>query len=278
MAWKNKGMGKNKGKKSKARMASAGVVKAPQKAPKKVGYVNVRALANAVSKLNCEKKEYGVYAQNVTVGQIYVASAGSTVQSGHYLSSLITPTPSNGTSDITRIGDEVTITGIRNVFQFIQQSNATIPSKIKMMLFSPRMGASGLTVSIDKLLNPNPIIYNSNGSLYPLVYDTICTRNQDYLKDFKILRQKTFNLQGDMASTTQRMAKTINFGLKFKYPWKLRFDSSGAISSGQIYLLILVENGNNTANTPGASNGAVTTDTLTGYTCNYYSKSYYIDP
>lgn len=277
MAWKKKA-GNKKANKMVGRKAPAGVVYAPRKAPKAIGRINVKSLANAVAKINCEKKEWSGYVPGLTVGQIYVPAAGSAPNSGHYLTNFITPLPNNGNSDTTRVGDEIKITGIHNVFQFSHQANTSQSMKVKMMFIAPRFGISGASLTMDKLLNPNPIIYNANGAVFPIVYDTMCARNMDYIRDFRVLRTKTFTMPGDTASLSQKIVKTVDFSLKFKKPWNIRFDTAGNLAFGQIYLLVLCESGNTTTNTPTSYSGVPVIDTYSGLNLSYYTKSYFIDP
>lgn len=241
--------------------------------------MNMKKLAYQVAQINCEKKENGVYSSGLTVGQITVASAGAYASSGHYLTSFITPQPSQGDSGVTRDGDEITITGMYNMLQFSQQSNTTQGIKGKIYIFSPRVTASTASVSVGAFLNANPMIYGANNSLVT-VYDTMSARNMDNFKNFKILRTKNFYVPPDPGSTTQKLIKTVRCGLKFKKPWKVRFDQTNNLVEGQIYMLIVCESGNLSANTPNLAAVASipNTDTLSGLNLNWFSKTYFIDP
>lgn len=241
--------------------------------------MNIKKLAYQVAKINCEKKESNLYAPSQVVGQFYAVSAGSNPSSAHYLSNFITALPSNGNTDTTRIGDEYSITGMRNIFQFSHQANTSQTIRGRIMLIAPRLGVSGSSVTIDKILQPNPVAYYGNGALFP-IYDYTCSRNVDYLKDFKVIRTKKFVMPGDTASLSQKVVKTVDFNLKFKKkPWIVRYDSSGAISFGQMWLLILVESGNTSSNVPSTNTvGIPVTDTVSGLNFQYYSKTYFIDP
>lgn len=239
--------------------------------------LSISKLAYRVAQINCEKKENNVYYSSGIVGQFYVGSAGANPTSGHYLSSGFTPQPANGTTDTTRIGDEIKITGMHNIFQFFHMSNTSQSIKCKIMFITPKSGVSGLALTIDKLLNVNPIVYFGNGG-QTTVYDITSARNLDYIRDFRILRSKTFIMPGDTASLSQKVVKTVDMGLKFKKPWPIRFDTTGSLSYGQIYCLILTESGNCTANTPSSNTiGIPINDTLSGLNFQFYSKSYFID-
>lgn len=240
---------------------------------------NLKKLAYQVAKINCEKKESNLYAPSQNVGQFYAASSGANPTSAHYLSNFITALPSNSTTDTGRIGDEYSITGMRNIFQFSHQANTSQTIRGRMMLIAPRLGVSGTSVTIDKLLVPNPVAYYGNGALFS-IYDYTSARNVDYLKDFQVIRSKKFVIPGDSASLSQKVVKTIDFNLKFKKkPWVVRYDTAGNISFGQMWLLIVVESGNSGANVPSANTvGLPVTDTVSGLNFQYYSKTYFIDP
>lgn len=273
MAWGKK-WGNKKGSNSKP----SGKARVRRARPNpKIKKVNINKLAYQVAKLNNEKKEFNVYAPSLAVGQFYASTAGSTPLSAHYMSNGITPLPSNGTGDNARIGDEISVTGIRNVFQFSHQANCSQPIKCKIMMFAPKFGVSGASVTIDKLLNVNPVAYYGNGALVS-VYDTTSSRNMDYIKDFQLLRSYSFTMPGDQASLSQKIVKTVNVGLKFKKPWKVRFDSAGNISYGQIYCVVVAESGNTYSNTPNSNTiGIPIIDTYSGLAFQWYSKTYFMD-
>lgn len=258
------------------------VVLRKKKVYRKRNYVSakgVKAIVNNMMKKTCEKKESTVYITDLTSGQIYTDGT-NTISSGHYLTSGITFGAGNGTTDTTRIGDEVLITGMMNEFQFVQQSNTTQKIKGRIIFFSPKLKSSLASVSVSNFLNPNTFIYGGSGGANS-IYDTMSSRNMDYFGDFKVIRTKNFSVSPDLASTTQRLATTFKCGLKFKKPWKVRFNSSGQVVQGQLYMLVLFDSGNSGSVSygAGASIAAISkTDTLSGVQWSYYSKTYYIDP
>lgn len=241
--------------------------------------LNMKRLSYQVSKMICEKKEYGAYSSGLTLGQISVSAAGATAQSGHYLTSFMTPNPANGNTDVTRNGDEVTVTGMHNVLQFSHQANTSQGIRGRIYIFTPKYGVSGSSVSASQFLNPNPVIYGANNSLVS-VYDTTCSRNIDSIKNFKVLRTINFYFPADIASLSQKLVKTVDCSLKFKKPWVMRWDSWGNLTFGQIFMLVVLESGNSTVNTPNtaAVAGIPIIDTYSGLNLNWYSKAYYIDP
>lgn len=239
--------------------------------------ISIKKLAYKVAQINCEKKEVGVYNADLSNGQIYT-DGSAVINSGHYLTAGLTFNASNGTTDTTRIGDEVMISGLYNEFQFQQQANATQKIRGKIYFFTPRIASTNVSVTVATFLNPNGFIYSATGNN---VYDYMSSRNMDYFRDYKVLRTKRFSIAADQASTTQKMITTMKCGLKFKKPWKVRFNTAGQIVYGQIWMLIVFDSGN--SGTVAAGAGANTTsiaktDVLSGITWSYFSKTYFMDP
>lgn len=254
--------------------------KSKKKSSSSVTKSYVKNAITSAMKATCEKKEYNTYAMNQTVGQFQAITAGANPSSAHFINSaLVSSTLTNGTTDINRIGDEIMVTGLRNIFQFTHQSNTGQGVKLKYYFYSPKLGSNSGSISIGSFLYPNPIVYAGN-SAGPVIYDTLCSRNQDNMKNYIIHREGTIYVPPDMASLTQKMVKTVSIGLKFKKPWKVRFDTSGTLTEGQIFVLILADSGNSSANTPNLaqSNGVALTDSLSGLYLNTYTKVYFIDP
>lgn len=244
---------------------------------KKKKSMSIKKLAYQVAQINCEKKEVGVYNADLSNGQIYT-DGSAIINSGHYLTAGLTFNASNGTTDITRIGDEVMISGLYNEFQFQQQANATQKIRGKIYFFTPRIGSTNVSVTVGTFLNPNGFIFSATGNN---VYDYMSSRNMDYIRDYKVLRIKRFTISPDLASTTQKMITTLKCGLKFKKPWKARFNSAGQLVYGQIWMLLVFDSGN--SGTVAAGAGANTTsiaktDVLSGVTWSYFSKTYFMDP
>lgn len=253
---------------------------------KKYRKFNVKKLANQVARLNMERKDTGwVASTEIVVGQV-IGSGANAVQSGHYTTSLA-PIPSQGDSGIQREGDSISLTGMYNKFQFAQQSNALQPCRGKIIFATPNFSSYSSVVSgastqgIETLLNPNPIILAQSSVN---VYDYICSRNQDYMKDWKILRTVNFKIGSDSVSGMKGV-KTVTAGLKFKKPHKIHFaPGTTTIVSGDIRVFILFENGNGGAVLTNGTTGLTTNatgvpvkDTLSGWTMCYMSKSYYVD-
>lgn len=248
---------------------------------------NLKKLAFQIDKINQERNDSGWVASTETVVGQVIGSGANAIQSGHYASS-ITPIPSQGDSQVQRTGDSITLTGIYSMFQFAQQSNALQATRGKIIFATPKFSSQNSVVSgastygIETLLNPNPIILAQSSVN---VYDYICTRNQDYIKDWTILRTVNFRVGSDTVSGMKGV-KTVRAGLRFKTGHKVHFaPGTNTIVSGDIRVFILFENGNGGAVlTNGTPNSGLTTnaigvpvkDTLSGWTMCYMSKSYYL--
>lgn len=246
----------------------------------------LRKLATKIQMINGETKDTGwVASTEIPVGQI-LGVTGGVIQSGHYVTSL-TPTPSQGAASTQRVGDKIMITGMYNRFQFAQQSNALQPTRGKIIFAVPQFSsynsvvAGASTGSVETLLNPNPII-GAQSSV--AVYDYLCSRQQDYIGDWKIIRTVNFKCGGDSVSGMKGV-KTVNANLKFRKPHAVHFaPGTTTVISGDIRVFVLFECGNAgvvVANTTTGLNtnatGVPVKDALSGQLMCYMSKTYYKD-
>lgn len=271
-------------KNSKSAKKSAYGKKRPKKSPKKgsnaVTKSYVKSAIYSAFKKTCEKKEFNTYAINQVVGQFQAISAGANPSASYFVTSaLVSSSLVNGNTDITRIGDEIMVTGIRQVCQFTHQQNTSQSIRLKYYLYSPSVSSNTASFNIGAFLYSNPIVFNGNSS-NPVLYDSLSSRNQDNMKNFIVHRTGSIVVPADQASLSQKVVKTVNLGLKFKKPWRVRFDSTGTLTEGQIFLLIVADCGNTSSNTPSLTqvNGIPITDTYSGLNLNTYSKVYFIDP
>ena len=266
-------------------------VKAGRNMRLKKGYrkkFNIKQLANKVALLNGEKKDTGwVLSTEYAQGQI-IGTAGGVITSGHYDTSLAVKA-SQGLGGTQRIGDKISVTGMYNILQFQQQANALQPCKVKVIFATPQFSSYSSVVSgasinaIETLLNYNPLIYAQSGVQ---VFDYLCARNQDYIKDWKILRTQTFTIRGDTISG-QKNTKTVKVGLKFKNPHVIHYaPGTTNVISGDIRMFVLFENGNaGSAVANGTVNSQVSTnaysvpvkDANSGWLLCYVSKTYFLD-
>lgn len=256
----------------------------PRRYKKRLPY-NLKKLAFQIDKINQEKNDSGWVGSNETiVGQV-IGTSSNAVASGHYSTS-ICPIPSQGNNQNQRTGDSITLTGMYSIFQFAQQSNALQSTRAKIIIAVPNFSSQNSVVTgsstygIETLLNPNPIILAQSSVN---VYDYICTRNQDYMKDWKILRTINFRIGGDSVSGMKGV-KTVKAGLKFKNGHKVHFvPGTNTIASGDIRIFVLFENGNGGYALSNGTTGLTTNaqgvpvkDVQSGWTMCYMSKSYYL--
>lgn len=267
MAFRLKGGRIRKGKKSMPK----GKARANKARPKPM---NLKSIAYAVNKINSEKKEFNNFYQDVNIGQIAVSPAG-VVGSGHWLvSDFLTPNVLTGTSSSTRVGNEISITGIYATYQFRQQANATQKISGKIYYITPKLSSMVSTMNVENILNPNYLLASvGNGS----VYDLQSTFNNNYTGGYKILGSKRFSVSSDLASLSQRMVKQIGFGMKFKTPHKIRYNSANSVTQGQIYVLLVLDSGNSSIYAPTSTTGLAVTDTVSGLTMNTFCKVFYTD-
>lgn len=248
---------------------------------------NLKSLANKIAQINSEKKDTGwVASTEIPVAQLQ-GLTGGVLATSHYATSLA-PVPSQGSSSVQRVGDKIQITGMYNRFQFAQQTNALQPTRGRIYFVSPKFSSYSSVVAgasangIETFLNPNPIILAQSGVN---IYDTLCTRNQDYINDWKVLRVVNFTIRGDNVSG-QKCVKTVNAGLSFKKkPHIVHFaPGTTTVIAGDIRIFVVFENGNSGAaivNTTVGTNtnatGVPVKDASSGWTMCYMSKSYFMD-
>lgn len=276
MAWKKGGYNK-KGKKSMPKSGSAGAVKQARSKPKVTGYVNVKKLAMAVSKINVnkqEKKRYHLYQTDQLVSQLKVV--GSDFQSGHFVGD-ITPTPEQGTGITEMVGNKIRLMSSRLHFQFRQQSNAFGgPIRGTIYVIQPVARSFDVPQIPGEFLNPNPFL--SAQAL--TVYDNISNRNFDTMKNFRVIRKVPFKIDPDSSgSGAMVMVKTFNIGIKYNKGQGIGMSLlSGIPITDELKLLIVLDQGNQstTVGTP-IPTGVVTAQATTGLIFSYFVDHWYTD-
>lgn len=226
----------------------------------KGGFANVvKDVKMLKSVINSEKLRY-TYTPNSAVG------VGQTT--GAYLQD-VSPYPSQGDTISSRTGSSIRLHSSNIRFQISQQASTFTAVKLKVMLIQimgPQRTDTSAILSQMFLANPFNGLIDFNSS-----------RNPDYMRDFKVLRQTVFTLPNDQASiATQTTLIDKRIGMKYKN-YHVRFNqNSNTNSSGQMYLLIIADVGN--------ASGVVTTPTNvitnainTGAYVNYFVDHYYYD-
>lgn len=213
--------------------------------------------------INAEKKRYTQTNSGVGVGQMNVNS------SGHYLVD-ITPNPSQGVGYDQKTGASIKWTSSYLSFQFQGQANTFTPIKVKMY-FIKVFGTPLSNVSdiMGKFILPNQWL-----SPTYTFYDFASQRDVDYFKNYRVIKTQTVYIPlEDYAAQTQ--LKTVNIGLRPNIHVKTN-NNDPTLSSGQILLLIVADNGN-----CGTSNGTATSvptnTSLSGLNVRYNFTHYFLD-
>lgn len=233
----------------------------------KIGQM-VRDVQMLKTLVNAEKKRLNINDSGSTqqIGQV-VGNA-----SGHYLVDL-TPNPSQGTGYNQRTGNSIKWSSSYFDLQFRQQANAVSPIRGRIYLVQVKGTPYGTVSNVmGQFIAANTFIGDQT------IYDWYSQRNPDYFQDFRVIRTKTFKVQMDQYSG-QSMITSVRFGMKLKnfhVRWSL---DTATVSQGQIFMLIVLDNGNAsgaTVNT-STSNNVANTAVNTGVYYAYNIQHYYID-
>lgn len=216
--------------------------------------------------LNVEKKRVVNYSTSGAslIGQVNGNS------SGHYLVD-VTPLPPQGTGYNQRTGNSIKWCSSHYDIQLVQQSNTNSPLKIKYY-FVKVLGTpySGMSAVVPQFINFNPFVTGGT------VYDYNSARNPDYFKDFKVVKSGTIYMAPDPQSATT-MIKTLKLGFKLdNHHVRWSVDNS-TLSQGQIFLLMVADNGNINASTVSTLGGIPNTNSQTGVIFNYIRTDYFVD-
>lgn len=229
----------------------------------KGGMANViRDVALIKKVINSEKKLYRASAVPAVVGQVNGNS-----NAGLYLD--LTPIPSQGTTRSTRNGASVKLCSQYFRFQIVQQSATVSPIRLRFQLFQNVGSQNNINVGVasGELHQSNPfnglIDYNSN-------------RNPDYLRDWKLLREKKIILPTDPLASTL-MIKELAFGMKYK-SYHIRFNGDTNVPlQGQMIMVITADNGNCSTTTASTTANIPITIINSGATVAYSVDSYFYD-
>lgn len=212
--------------------------------------------------VNSEKKLYRANAGPAAVGQV----SGNS-NAGLYID--MTPIPAQGVTRSTRNGASIKLCSQYFRFQIVQQSATVSPIKLRFQLFKNVGSQNNINVGVasGELHQSNPfnglIDFNSN-------------RNPDYLRDWKLLREKKVTLATDPLASTL-MIKELAFGMKYKnYHVRYNADTTTPLQ-GQMILVITADNGNCSTTTASTTANIPITAINTGATVAYSLDSYFYD-
>jgi len=217
-------------------------VKKVNRHPVTKGLARVAKLASNVQMLmhlaNIEKKRFD---RTQTVPQA-VAQLATTGISGQF-AVILTPTPSQGVSGTTRVGNSIKVVSGCLDMQFHQQSGAINDIKIKWYLVCRPDNAANYTptTAIAEFFEPNP---------FSGVNDYWSSRDPEFFSAFKVIKSGVVDLKQD-AITNGNSIKQIKVPLKFNHHLKFNTDGTVITTKNQFYLFAVASAGDN-----GALSGA----------------------
>lgn len=215
--------------------------------------------------INAEKKTFTQTSTSGSIGQ--VNGNGS----GHYLFDL-TPVIAQGTGYQNRVGNSVK--WCSGHLQFLFQAQSAVVKPIYMEIHLVRVNGQPFSTMSDvmgKYITNNAFVNDQT------IYDTNSPRETDYFKNFTVIRKikTTFTPQ----FSGERVTKELNVGFKLNEHHIKWSADTATVSEGQIFLLILLNNGNSsgaTANT-SASGGVITQFVSSGIDMKYNNTQYFYD-
>lgn len=230
---------------------------------------NIVSDVNMMKKmLNVEKKHITIFRKSQPVGQVNGLISGLNATD-------ITPIIPQGITAETRNGNSVKLVSSYIQFQFFHQANTQAQIKGQIWIFKAAGRFNRIPFdSAAEVWKFNPFIGDgtNNGSN---VIDINSQRNPDFFRDFILVRKKNFTVKMD-GITGQQQVSNVNIPLKYKNH-HVRYDNNSDIpTAGQIYLFILLDNGNLATLVSGCT-GIPTTTGLTGLIFNMNCQHYYID-
>jgi len=216
------------------------------------------------SLLNVEKKHVTVHVANAATAQLSGNVSGLTSQD-------ITPIMSQGTTAETRTGNSIKLTSQYIQLQFHHQTNTSAPTKGCVYIFKC-VGRANLNAfnAAAEIWKYNPFIGTGIN-----VIDYNSQRNQDYFKDFILVRKKNFRVACD-SLTGQQQITNVSIPLRYKNH-HVKFDNNtNVVTSGQLYMYILLDSGN-VAGTASTLTGVPVTQQLSGLLYSMNLQSFYVD-
>lgn len=238
----------------------------------KTGGIRVAQIVKDVATLkrmvNAEKKHFLQQGGQIPVGQ--VSGNGD----GVYAVDL-TPTPSQGTTSITRNGNSIKWHSTHISLQISGQANNVEGVRLTFLIVKIKND-----VYTDPM-NIVPFMYDYNQFLLlggsPAIHDMYSARNTQYFKDFQILARKSFYKKAD---TITGLKGILSGSIGFKprnHHVKFVQDGSNSVADGQIIMLVFASNGNSSASTNSTVSNIPITGTSTGCNVSYAVQSYFYD-
>lgn len=213
------------------------------------------------SLVNVEKKFYEVAWAEQTLGQCNGNSDGC-------LAIDITPIPAEGTTQQTRNGASIKLTGGMIRVQFRQMSALHTAMKFRVYVIHTKNQVSTMgTTTNRQFLSPDVITS---------VVDYNSLRNPDYYGDFRILARRIVTIPADNYSTMTARFKDLQINLKLNSHVRFSGDTTTVVN-GQIWLLFVANTGNCSTTTASTLSKIANTAINTGAYADVASRFYYVD-
>lgn len=216
-----------------------------------------RDINNLKTLLNVEKKQKENTYSSIC-GQVNADSNGAYVVD-------ITPIFSQNVTYTGRTGRSVKLTGATLHWQFQEQTAQLVRMKVKIHIIRI-IGNPFTTSPLTEYFDVNPLTS---------LVDYYSDRNPQNFKQFKTLATRTLTMYPDQMTTTGRCI-TSKIHLKLNHHIKYGNDADGIVD-GQIYALVVCENGNCNFTTASTKTEIPITAPNTGLQVRMYSRFYAVD-
>lgn len=246
--------------------AKARYTKKNARGKRRPNYAKIASDVNILkSMVNAEKKRKIVSNTQQALGQVNGNS------SGHYLLDL-TPVLNQGTGTANRIG--ASVKWHASHLNFFMQPQANVVKRQEATIYVVKVIGqpfSTLTDILGKFLLSNQFITDQ------AIYDTVSERDEDYFKNFRIIRKKRVVFNPSFSGELE--PKNVKMGFKLKSHHIKWNDDSATLASGQIFLMIVLNTGNASGATTNtsASGGVYTQGVSTGINFSYQHVHYFYD-
>lgn len=204
---------------------------------RKGGYNNRMKLykeVQAIKKMiNAEKKYVEGNHNGVGIGQLFNGADGI------YCAS-ITPTIAVGAGYNNRTGISVKCSGLYFRGQFVAQANTINMLRIKMTILRVN-GAPQTTANIiSGMYDPDSLT---------AMRDYNASRNPNQFQDYKVITERRMILYPDSITGQQ---SNYNFNIPLKLTHHIRWNTSGTIQEGELFMIIRADNGDGGTPVTGA--------------------------
>lgn len=240
-------------------------------------------------RLNVEKKHIDdVHSEALNVGQ--VANTSSGFQSGHRVLD-VTPAIAQGTDFDERTGNSLKFTGFNFKVQLMGQTNTVSSRKVRFTLVRVACASDTPEHVFTKMFDPNPLTslrFADGDGANADVYDLQAPLNYTNLKSMgiKVLAKRTFYVPGTQhipsADKKEVTHKTCSFSVKLNDVARYQSSSEVEPENFRYYLFVQSDVGNR-GNVTVPAGGTYPIDDipittlLSGITCRFHSRIWYVD-